>query len=127
MKLNIKIRIEKNSPRRTENGYQYVLEAFGDDGRKIQKVSERDTFEGNAYETGVFALLQACRRIRRNQMMEVVIYSNCEQLTASVYQMKGWVKSGWTRSRGRKISLRDEWEEIADILSRKMVTALPLK
>lgn len=115
-RVNIYTMTDVKGPRRRDGIYAYLLEVPTDKGPATCQVFKeiKDATENRAELT---AVVEALKRL--NQSCDLDIYTDSEHIATAINNnwLVKWQDNGWMNAKGREISNRDLWQEMAELLN----------
>lgn len=115
-RVNIYTMTDIKGPRRRDGIYAYLLEVPTDKGPATCQVFKeiKDATENRAELT---AVVEALKRL--NQSCDLDIYTDSEHIATAINNnwLVKWRDNGWMNAKGREISNRDLWQEMAELLN----------
>ncbi len=108
-------------PGKRSGAFTYLLETETSKGlATLNKTEFLESATENRAE--LTALIKALQRLTKPCIL--TIHTDSPYVAAGYTQnrIKNWIKTGWTNAKGEPVANKEEWQKIAELLGRHMVS-----
>lgn len=105
----------------TKSGsYTYLLEYITEKGPAT--LTKQGTLENvTEHQAHMKMFLEGMERLKKS--CEVMVYTDSKYLQQGTEEwLKDWKTTGWVTKRGKPVANKEEWEEIAELLGRHLIS-----
>ena len=122
-RVNIYMYTSVKGPGTRAGSYTYLLEYITEKGpATLSKSGELE--KATEHQANLLVLTEALARIRR--ACEVVVFTDSQYLQSGIEKwLKKWRSGGWITAKGKPVANKEEWEKVAGLLDRHLVTVSP--
>lgn len=116
-KANIYTMTDIWGPRRRDGYYMYEIEVPTQKGPATRGIYPKRIRDATQNQAELTVLVEALKRL--NQGCELEIYTESAHIASALEEgwLKKWHENGWKNAKGKEISNRDLWQEMAELLN----------
>lgn len=81
-----------------------------------------EILNATANQSELRIIIEGVKRLR--EKCRLTIYTESSYVAAGFRELSRWKENGWRTSRNKEVANREEWQEIAEILSEHEVTVV---